>query len=230
MKNTMRKSYFTLVEVLIAMGICVVGVVSIMGLFPVGANASRDTIMVGQAKDAATMILKFYKYCIENGKEDAFLELTGWNKPDKTQNTDSYTKRSVPKLTSEGNTDKEVGDLAYDEGDYVALTDNKLGNVSISSLLSAADCEIKIHDQLKDATQTGTGVYAVKFVTKNDTETIDDTLSIVKTWVTPVTLPKGQKVPRLATFNVEVSWPAELPYEKRQREFYSIDVFCPVTN
>ena len=45
MKKQLRKFHFTLVEVLIAMGICIVGVVSIMGLFPVGANTARDANM-----------------------------------------------------------------------------------------------------------------------------------------------------------------------------------------
>ncbi len=226
MKLMMRKSFFTLVEVLIAMGICVVGVVAIMGLFPVGTSASRDAVMVGQAKDAATMILKFYKYCVENGGDTAFKSLTGWT----IDSVNTYIEKTIPALTSDST--KEVGNLPYAEGDYVSIN-NTLGGTDISSLLEAAKCKVQLHKQLNDTPQSGTGVYLVKFVSNyseddgTDTE-VDDTLSIVKTWVTPVTIPDGATIPRLVAFNVEVSWPAELPYEKRQREFYSIDVFCPV--
>ena len=69
MKNQLRKFQFTLVEVLIAMGICVVGVVSVMGLFPVGANATRDANMAFYADQAAEQMLYFTKYAVLNAKE-----------------------------------------------------------------------------------------------------------------------------------------------------------------
>ena len=57
-------SLFTLVEILIAMGVCVIGVCSIMVLFPIGATASRDAAMVGYAANAADQMLHFAKDCI----------------------------------------------------------------------------------------------------------------------------------------------------------------------
>ena len=223
--KTMRKSCFTLVEILIAMGICVIGVVSIMVLFPIGANASRDAIMVGQSKDAAGMILNYCKYCVEEGKEDGFNALTGWTINDVA----TYSASAVPMLDST----RQVGDLAFDESDYDGNVDGH-GPVSISTILDAGNCTVYQHEQRKIDPATGAetarkcDVYAVKFLTQGSGGDIDDSMSIVKMWITPVTLPDNvTRIPRLATVNLEVSWPAELPIECRQREVYSIDLFCP---
>ncbi len=82
--NTFMKRHFTLVEVLIAMGVCVVGVCSIMALFPVGLANSRDAGMAGQAASTADQMLHLMKAIIvneNNNETDAqnyFLQLTGF--------------------------------------------------------------------------------------------------------------------------------------------------------
>jgi len=65
MKKLLHKNFFTLVEVLIAMGICVVGLCSVVVFFPIGANASRNASMASYAATVAEQILDFAKVCIE---------------------------------------------------------------------------------------------------------------------------------------------------------------------
>ena len=48
-----HKLPFTMVEILLALGVCVIGICSIMVLFPIGATASRDAAMETYAANAA---------------------------------------------------------------------------------------------------------------------------------------------------------------------------------
>ncbi|MBR6373370.1 MAG: hypothetical protein IKS20_09335, partial [Victivallales bacterium] len=65
----MRRSAFTLVEVLLALGVVVIGICSIMVLFPVGANATRDASMETYSANSVEELLTGIKYQIlQNGK------------------------------------------------------------------------------------------------------------------------------------------------------------------
>lgn len=54
-------SNFTLVEIALAMVVITVGLVSVLGLFPVGTNASRDAIGQTYAAETADMFLKTFE-------------------------------------------------------------------------------------------------------------------------------------------------------------------------
>ncbi|MBR5837192.1 MAG: hypothetical protein IKZ84_01505, partial [Victivallales bacterium] len=48
-----RFRQYNLVEVILALGVVAIGVVSIMALFPIGASASRDAAMETYSSNAA---------------------------------------------------------------------------------------------------------------------------------------------------------------------------------
>ena len=50
---------YNLVEVILALGVVAIGVVSIMALFPIGANASRDASMETYAANVSDEMLQF---------------------------------------------------------------------------------------------------------------------------------------------------------------------------
>lgn len=223
MKNQQRKSCFTLVEVLIAMGICIVGVVSIMGLFPVGANTARDANMAFYADQAADQMLHFTKYAVLKDTSTSnviFKAMTGWADID---NPSSAT-------TKPG---------ANDEPADWSMVSSIKDNTNISSYLAAnyismlasSGTEIKAHNL---------NVYRIGFVTEidanndhtiTDDEKYEDFACVVRLWATPIHIDEtdssSSKLPRAATFYLEVSWPADLPYARRQKAEYSIDVFVP---
>ena len=58
----MKKQHFSLVELMLALGVVAIGVCSIMVLFPIGANASRDASMETFIAQAADQLLNFQKY------------------------------------------------------------------------------------------------------------------------------------------------------------------------
>ncbi|MBQ4481080.1 MAG: hypothetical protein II943_10625 [Victivallales bacterium] len=232
MKKLLRKSCFTLVEVLIAMGICVVGVVSIMVLFPVGANASRDANMAFYADQAADQMLHFTKFIVlkdssEISGEKAYVifkALTGWsdlNSPGDatTKPGDAEPDWSAVDYFGEDETNPAftaVGD--YIENSYMTMLVNSGTRLKCNSL----------------------NLFRMSFITQidmdednhiSDDENLEDFACVVRLWVTPVHVDElddtSVKLPRAATFNIEVSWPADIAYDHRQKAEYSLDVFVP---
>ncbi|MBR6470546.1 MAG: hypothetical protein IKS83_01995 [Victivallales bacterium] len=217
MKNQQRKSCFTLVEVLIAMGICVVGVVSIMGLFPVGANTARDANMAFYADQAADQMLHFTKFAVledSSSTNAVFLALTGFGS--NINSSSGYTAQSKPGGAAEP-ADWSTVDSVADNAAFSGLTEQYV------KMLANSGTEIKAH---------GTSVYRVGFFTHGDDDDYEDFACVVRMWATPVFVDEmaatpSHAIPRAATFHLEVSWPAELPYARRQTAEYAFDVFVP---
>ena len=225
MKSQLRKFHFTLVEVLIAMGICIVGVVSVMGLFPVGANAARDASMAFYADQAAEQMLNFTRYAVLNAKDSSdnfspaiFNVMTGgWN----IEDTSSYTANSKPDQSAEPNDWDSAGLLEDDSSvqEYLIggmITDNMI------TMLTNNGTVIKKHSW---------NLYRIGFVTNNGGEDLEDFACVVRLWATPVHIDEVDsssiKLPRIATFHAEVSWPADMSYGRRQKAEYTLDVFVP---
>lgn len=220
MKQQLRKFHFTLVEVLIAMGICVVGVVSVMGLFPVGANAARDASMNFYADQAAEQMLNFTKFAVLNAKDgsndfspEIFKSMTGgWTLDD----TATYFDNTRPAAADEPHDWSAVAKLSSDSKIQDYLADE------MATMLTNSDTVIQKYSWK---------LYRIGFLTQKGDNKIEDFACIVRLWATPVyanELDKGSlKLPRIATFHVEVSWPADLAYDRRQKAEYSLDVFVP---
>ncbi len=218
MKKQFRKFQFTLVEVLIAMGICIVGVVSVMGLFPVGASATRDAAMAFYADQAAEQMLNFTKYAVlkdSSGSNVIFKALTGWTDVENPGEAMEKPTDDEPDWDSITAYDPEnpvhaASPLRYLENNYMAM-------------LANSDTEIKF---------SNLNFARVAFFTKDNGENIEDFACVVRLWGTPMYVDEtdstSAKLPRAATFRIEVSWPAEIPYERRQKAEYSLDVFVPV--
>ena len=217
MKNQLRKFQFTLVEVLIAMGICVVGVVSIMVLLPVGSNATRDANMAFNAEQAADQMLNLTKYLfldkdinenVQNATgHNVFEMITGWD----IENTSTYISQTKPDADAEplNWSDDFATNAAFAGSAYVQWLANSGTTIKSSG--------------------SGWQLYRLGFVTKNGTEELEDFACVIRLWATPVYVDElddtSLKLPRIATINAEVSWPADLPYDRRQKAEYSQDIF-----
>lgn len=219
MKNLLCKKAFTLVEVLIAMGVCVIGVCSIMVLFPVGATASRDAAMASYASNTAEQILSFAKMCIEedtlntNDTTDsgykAFNYFTGWN----ITTPNGYTP-GAPIETAPNDFEDEEFDLRT-KFNY----SGKIGSV-ISTFLSNSGTSIKPLYNGK--------VYYVDFTSGTGSDKYSDFNCYASIYAKPVVVTSGAhtyNMPFAAELHVEVSWPAELAYDKRHKKDYSIMVY-----
>ena len=210
-------SLFTLVEILIAMGVCVIGVCSIMVLFPIGASASRDAAMETYAANAAEQILKVTEYCISRGNDVVFTHFTGWTLTDPT----TYADGTIPDTTK---TSAQI-----EEGGWKDLSTE--GNLStLASVLS----QTISNDSLKIFSHnTIAGMYRLSVATSSDYTDFD---CIVRMWPTVIYLKEpstpgatdGIPAPRCVCMHVEVAWPADSDYGKQQKAEYSLDIFKPL--
>ena len=199
MKNR-RTSPFTLVEVLIAMGICVIGICSIMVLFPVGANASREASMSVYAANAAEQMLKYAKLLIvSDDSGNAFKHFTGWTLEDKSTYEDGSKQEPEGTLNEK---DISAGSVSDD----------------VKKILETHDTKLTAYDN---------NVYKLDFVT----DEFEDFSCFISMWPTAVRVDDGDNtspvIGRTVNLNVEVSWPADLEYDLRQKATYSLFVFKP---
>lgn len=187
----LKKHNFNLIEIIIALGIVLVGVCSLMVIFPIGANASRDAAVQIDASNAVEQLMDFIKYKVQTGggswvglnfKKDCFTESDN----DNDSGSDVNDKDSWTKLDMEG-----LHLLLFKHND----TANKKG---VFQLLSARS-EQKTVDYLTKA--------SVDDATNAANNIVIDKRLIIKA---------SYKDSGVITMNV--SWPAELPYSSRNKE------------
>ena len=58
--NSRKTAFFSMVEMVLALGVIAIGAVSIMALFPVGLTASRDAVGETYATDSADQFLHYF--------------------------------------------------------------------------------------------------------------------------------------------------------------------------
>ena len=95
-----RFRQYNLVEVILALGVVAIGVVSIMALFPIGASASRDAAMETYSSNAADEMFHMLQFMALN---DGTTLDDSWNKWIKN---DTKLDTSKPDY-DEANTDKD---------------------------------------------------------------------------------------------------------------------------
>lgn len=207
MDKKTSKYQFTLVEVLIAMGICVVGVCSIMVLFPVGATAARDASMYEYAPGAVEQVLHFAKYCVENDESGAAFQLFsgGWD-PDASPAL--YDGPDTPP-TSDGITE-DTAEAPLPPGSVFS---------DIKSMLSTNGADVKFYHN---------GGIVLKVTYK--TEIYEDFSCFISLWPEEISFAPSVGAPVIIlpgcfTLHAEVSWPADLDYAARQKARYSMDIF-----
>lgn len=220
-----RRHAFTLVEILIAMGVCVIGLCSIMVFFPVASNASRNAVMSSHAANVAEQLLALVKTSIEDDKLGpgyaAFKHFTGWN----PGNPSGYTA-GVPAKPEPGyHTDHQANDTGF--------TDSSKNWFS-ERMQKAFEAMVK-NDTTKVTICTD-NVYHFDFLSiipdpDDNTKALEvsDYTCYACIWATPVKVeePSGpvNYIPFAARIHVEVSWPAEIPYSNRQKREFALDVF-----
>ncbi len=196
----MRKTPFNMIEVLLALGVIAIGAVSIMALFPYGFASSRDSVAESFAGDSADQFLHWYAAQARS--------TGGWA---------TYTGDATWLPTTKPAVPAPGASEAPTWGASVAITPNLL------------------YQQHTVAP----GVLKVTFQRGDSTQPIVDLSSVYRLWREDVTIPDpvpgsgGSDIslsPLSAlAINLEASWPAELPYQRRQKAVYRLEVFKPGT-
>ncbi|MBO7619734.1 MAG: hypothetical protein J6T06_04430 [Victivallales bacterium] len=214
-----RFRQYNLVEVILALGVVAIGVVSIMALFPIGASASRDAAMETYSSNAADEMFHMLQFMALN---DGTTLDDSW---DKWIKNDTKLETSKPDY-DDANTDKDkwerLGDTTkgIDSNIFTTTTSKKGVFLLISHHDSSAD---------KDATLANAG----------DSES-DNTITYEKVDFRAVVLAWKEKVredptdaskdidfDEAAKLVIEVSWPEEMPYAARQKRYFSYEIAKP---
>ena len=214
-----RFRQYNLVEVILALGVVAIGVVSIMALFPIGASATRDAAMETYSSNAADEMFHMLQFMALN---DGDTLNDSWNKWIKN---DTQLENSKPDY-DEANTDKDKWERFSDttKGIDSNIFKTKSTKKGVFLLISHHDSSAD-----KDATLADAG----------DTES-DNTITYEKVDFRAVVLAWKEKVredPTDATKDIdfdeaaklviEVSWPEEMPYDKRQKRYFSYEIAKP---
>jgi type II secretory pathway pseudopilin PulG len=203
-----QKNNFTLVEIIISMGIIVVCIVTIMGMLSAGIKMNKENIMTSQLISmvkANSDIIPKLKYCqvdSEGYSSDAS-NATAMSRPTKadiTGGTNNWTSGLGIKSTEDGCTTR-LATKSFENG----------GDLFLNNLYRNKDF------------QEGYSVFKVNFRTKvgaSDTEITDFTM-MARLWMVDRNYlatsddPGTSRVTFDTILYTELSWPHNMPYTKR---------------
>ena len=204
----MRRSAFTLVEVLLALGVVVIGICSIMVLFPVGANATRDASMETYSAESVDELMNGIKYHLLNGK---WVDYVGTGSEGNGGFIDALKNSGTAEERFNGKKDG-----------YDSLTDDKWDNVNINTKSGF----YKYIDSARSGKEDVYQLVNYRDVSKSLDEGSVDFRAIARLAKSKVKI-GGIEIgyDKAVCIHVEVSWPAEAPFDARQVAYYSMEVF-----
>jgi len=224
---------YNLVEVILALGVVAIGVVSIMALFPIGANASRDASMETYAANVADEMLQFVKYRLKQVDDT-----------DDQQKINDRWKDLIGEADSDGAITETKPTKAKLDVDATKLDDTgvwKTPDTIFGSIFNDTHT-IYQHDTDKQVFQL-LGHRNSNDVKLGDTDSSDPTKdfatnvdfrAIACIWKEQIVIDQTQASDSKIDYKygariiVRVTWPAELPYDSRQKADYVLEVFKPI--
>jgi len=217
-----QKKHFTLVEIMLALGVCAIGVCSIMVLFPIGVTACRDAAMKTYTANMADEMLHYTQYLIT--KDQA-----SWNLYIATESAD---EKYIPKVT--------------ESDDYEAYCKGVLEVILLPEMIDHSKWKQINADLGKDFYENQSKPHVYQFISTQeiqsgkwgDTELDSDGNPIFdesKIDFRCVGLLTKEKITSSFDIPLEVAcklkviitWPAEIPYDQREKSVFSLEVFKP---
>lgn len=205
-----RQAYFNTIEIVLALVIISVGIIGLLGLMPVSQDANRGALSKSNAADSADQFMRYYSSKLKI----------------------NWAVASTLPISKPGDVDTSAIWQSVDNGKM--LTDMK------GVILSYNDTDNdRTFDYLVDATtdsRDDSGLFRIQ--TKTDTNVVDFD-AVMRVWRTPATYKtydastgvwyvKPVPPDNGATINVEVSYPTTVPYARREKQVFMMDVFRPV--
>lgn len=208
MMKKIRIQYFNIVEIALALAIVGIGIAGIMSLFPVGLNASRDAVGDTYAPDIAEQIFGYVQMGCANDTRPDWTTGSATS-PGMTFVTDANLPQTKPLATaSEAPTTQIAGtNLWSTTAPGVFCVIQKTG--------VAPNPEI-------------TDFSAVIRIWKNYFKTTVNGITNVECSIRQLNI-EGSNLDIPLKYGVavylEISWPAEKPYEFREKRNYAIELF-----
>ena len=190
-----KKNNFTMVEILLALGVCGIGICGIMVLFPIGANANRDAAMETYAANTADQMLHMLKYQVTTGTATSWTGKIG-------------DSGSLPSANPAN--DGTNKDIKPDDAGWSSTAETEMNTIFAHSAAG-------IYQIISDRGSGSPSLTSDKV----------DFRAIMFVWWSDIDLLGAGHDDIGATLNVEVTWPAALPYPSRQKAHYALEVFNP---
>ena len=199
--NSLKRNYFSMTEIVLALIVVVAGIVVIMGLMPVGMKAHSEAMAQSNAADSAEQFLHYVRS--EVRADWAFINAFPDSKPGPNDG---------PLL------DGGVGVAAASAADMIWSSDDLLpgaaAKISFSAMNLDDDWDPEFHTS---------GVFRVQQMTG---EKVDFSAGMLA-WKTGAAYNDDADEAMSFFINVEVSWPITVDYAARDQAMFMIEVFKP---
>ncbi len=193
---------FSMIEMVLALGVVAIGMVSIMALFPVGMNASRDGMADAFAADACDQFLHQLDFMIRH-------TTNGW--------TTYVTDGGIPDARPTGPETVTVPIEDWDE--TLTAANETLGTILVQDRSNPGGW----YRLIRYGDRNGNNIYDV-----GSSDILDFEADMV-VWREQVTLPLATPVTLdwdvAVALNIEVSWPATLDYGLRKTSTFRYELF-----
>lgn len=186
---------FNLVEIALAIGVIGIGIAGIMALFPVGFQAARDAIGDNYAADSADQFLHYISRACKND----------WTVVSGIATSKQYNGDGLEEaLTWNYKDQSENHPLIQGSIDYVDSVDNGTpDNYNIFRIIQKSGNIVDFYGTMRIWKSTvKASVYDGSWQQWQDTSYTSG-----------------------AGLNIEISWPSEKPYAKRQKRYFYLEVF-----
>lgn len=203
MKKTLKKFYFNMIEVALAMAIIAIGISSILVLFPVGINASKSAIADNNLADIAEYIFGYYKA---------------------TQLNSIYNGTNISALHGALGTEPSDSDMTN-----ITWNTNRITDTNLKAPTTGLQNRVFLYEQF--TTLPGTPAREViDFAAVAKIWSAPITLSWRPWRTAPNTVTSGtvQASDNYALrLYLELSWPADQRYALREKRIFVLDLYNP---
>lgn len=219
----LSKNYFNMVEIVLALSVVAIAIVSLMGMLPVALRASKNSVADNSVAATVEVMKSFIdrqyktkdKFCGEdpdNPDADSFLKQFQKGKPTYSATTILAFGDSNPKFPA-SSADLKNYAFQITNGDtngtfLVELFSGEFSSDKFAVTDFDADVRVwydKLDGEIYIPIHTGSSDYAKNFYQKDGTYEV------------PLT--------HACTFYIEVSWPSGIKYENQEHRLYKFDYF-----
>lgn len=202
----MKRHPFNLIELMLALGVIVVGLVSVMALFPVGANANRDAMAENYSAQAAEQMLNSLGYYLCHPDPSLTpANFKAW-----------WGNERAKIMTLSPSAQTAAGEVAAQQPSPTPLDPYETDCPGYLKTVGG-----KIYMKSSDNFQGG-------FRIQSTTGDYKDFEAMMALWQESIVVNGTALNPSFGTvLNLEISWPSQLPYSRRQKARYRLEVFNP---
>lgn len=224
------KKFFNLIEVTLAIAVVGLGMVSIMSLFPVGINATRQAVAENYASDAAELLMT---YLMRNCNDTSTYSGNGSNAKDfwdyyiyDDKGTPTNYADDVQGIFKEGTAFWATANT-WNSSDPANDAAVRTAEATLTSLMT--DIDITQKSTLYQSTTPLT--YMGLFKIKQGSALVSDFEGIARIWKSQITgiyiYEQNRDIlyPYAYRLYVEISWPAQKPYSKRDKRTFCVEIF-----